>query len=137
MATQPDIILPEGWPRPRGYANAVLLPRGRALHVAGMVGWDTDERMVSDDFAAQFRQALANVLACVSAAGSRPEWIGSMTLYVTDKGEYRANLKAVGKAWRELMGRHYPAMALVEVKGLLEEGAKLEITATAVVPDEG
>jgi enamine deaminase RidA (YjgF/YER057c/UK114 family) len=127
-------ILPEGWKRPRGYANALLMPRGRVLLVAGMVGWDANEQMVSDDFVPQFKQALANVRACVEAAGSRVEHIGRLTLYVIDKQDYTGNLKAVGEAYREVMGKHFPAMALIEVKGLLEDRAKVEITADAVVP---
>lgn len=128
-------ILPEGWKRPKGYANALLMPRGRTLHVAGMVGWDVNEQIVSDDFVAQFKQALTNVRACVEAAGGRVEFIGRLTLYVTDKRDYIGNLKAVGEAYREVMGKHYPAMALVEVRGLLEDRAKVEITADAVVPE--
>ncbi|MCC7508396.1 MAG: RidA family protein [Planctomycetes bacterium] len=130
-----QVILPEGWKRPKGYANAIIMPRGRLLFVAGQVGWDSNERIVSDDFAAQFRQALLNVRACVEAAGSSVEHIGRVTLYVTDKTEYMQNLAAVGEVWREVMGRHYPAMALLEVKGLLETGAKIEVEADAVVPE--
>lgn len=129
-------ILPEGWKRPKGYANAVLMPRGRALLVAGQVGWDANEQFVSDDFGEQFKQALRNVRACVEAGGARVEHIGRMILYVTDKREYTANLAAVGQAWREVIGKHFPAMALIEVKGLLEPQAKVEITADAVIPDE-
>jgi enamine deaminase RidA (YjgF/YER057c/UK114 family) len=101
-----------------------------------MVGWDANEQMVSDDFVPQFKQALANVRACVEAAGSRVEHIGRLTIYVIDKHEYIGNLKAVGEAYREVMGKHFPAMALIEVKGLLEDRAKVEITADAVVPDQ-
>ncbi|MBK8205991.1 MAG: RidA family protein [Planctomycetes bacterium] len=130
-----QVILPDGWKRPKGYANAIIMPRGRLLFVAGQVGWDSNERIVSDDFAAQFKQALLNVRACVEAAGSSVEHIGRVTLYVTDKHEYMQNLGGVGEAWRDVMGRHYPAMALLEVKGLLEAGAKVEIEADAVVPE--
>lgn len=130
-----QVILPDGWKRPKGYANAIIMPRGRLLFVAGQVGWDSNERIVSDDFAAQFKQALLNVRACVEAAGSSVEHIGRVTLYVTDKHEYMQNLGGVGEAWREVMGCHYPAMALLEVKGLLETGAKVEIEADAVVPE--
>lgn len=128
-------ILPDGWRRPKGYANAIIMPQGRLLFIAGQVGWDVHERMVSDDFVAQFKQALLNVRTCVEAAGSRVDCIGRITLYVTDKQEYAASLKGVGEAWREIMGRHYPAMALLEVKGLLEQGAKVEVEADAVVPE--
>jgi len=132
---QPAFINPTGWKRPRGYNNAVVLPHGRTLFVAGQIGWDAAEKLVGADFVAQFRQALANVRACVEAAGGRVEHLGRVNLYVTDKREYTDNLDAVGAAWREIMGRHFPAMALLEVKGLLEPGAKVEIEATGVVAD--
>jgi enamine deaminase RidA (YjgF/YER057c/UK114 family) len=128
-------ILPEGWPRPRGYSNAVVLPRGRALHIAGMIGWDAQERIVGPGFVEQFRQALLNIRACVEAAGSSVELIGSLTIYVADKAQYVAGIKQVGAAYREVFGRHYPAMTLVEVKSLLEAGAVVEIEARGVVPD--
>lgn len=127
-------ILPEGWQRPRGYSNGVAA-RGELLAIAGMVGWDAQEQFVSDAFADQFRQALANVVAVVTAAGGRPEHVISLTIYVTDKREYVAERAAVGAAWRELMGRHYPTMALVEVSGLLEPAAKVEIQGLAVLPE--
>lgn len=126
-------ILPDGWPRPKGYSNGVLA-RGELLAIAGMIGWDAREKLVSPEFAGQFRQALANVVAVVTAAGGRPEHLVSLTVYVTDKREYVATLADVGKIWRELVGRHYPAMALVEVAGLLEPGAKVEIQGLAVLP---
>lgn len=135
MTSETEIFLPRGWKRPKGYANAIALPKGRPLFIAGMVGWDENEEFQSDDFAAQFRQALLNIAACVEAAGSRIDCIGRMTIYVIDKQEYVAALKDIGAAWREIIGRHYPAMALVEVKGLLEEGAKVEIEATGVIPE--
>lgn len=132
---EPEFINPPGWKRPSGYNNAVVLPRGRALYVAGQVGWDAHEKMVGDDFVAQFRQALLNVRACVEAAGGSVQHLGRVNLYVTDKQEYSANLRAVGEVWREIMGRTFPAMALLEVKGLLEPGAKVEIEATGVIAD--
>lgn len=128
-------MLPEGWKRPKGYSNAVVLPHGRPLFVAGMVGWDENEVFQAQDFAGQFRQALSNIRACVEAAGSRVDCIGRLTIYVTDKTEYTGSIKLVGAAYRDVMGEHYPAMALVEVKSLLEPGAKVEIEATGVVPD--
>jgi len=134
MSDPPRTILPEGWQRPRGYANG-MLARGSTLAVAGMIGWDPSETLVSPDFAPQYRQALANVAAVIEAAGGKPEHLISITIYVTDKREYTAELKAVGAAWRELIGRHYPAMALVEVAGLLEPGAKVEIQGLACIPD--
>ena len=119
---------------PRGYSNGVLVPAGRRLLcVAGQIGWDGDQRLVGEDFVAQFAQALRNVLAVVSAAGGGPGDVARLTVYVTDKAEYAACRRELGSCWRELMGRHYPAMALVEVSGLLAPGAKVEIEATAAV----
>lgn len=125
-------ILPEGWRRPRGYSNGVAA-RGELLAIAGMIGWDAEERLVSLDFVPQFRQALSNVVAVVRAAGGGPEDVVSLTVYVTDKREYLAELAAVGAAYREVMGRHYPAMALVQVAALLEDRAKVEIQGLAVL----
>ncbi|HEY8379361.1 MAG TPA: RidA family protein [Nannocystis sp.] len=127
------VILPEGWKRPRGYSNG-MAARGELLAIAGQIGWDEREELVSDEFTPQFRQALSNVLAVVAAAGGRPEHVISLTVYVTDKREYIAELGAVGAAYRALMGRHYPAMALVEVAALLEPRAKVEIQGLAVLP---
>ncbi len=128
------IINPESLGRPRGYANGVLTPTGvRVLFVAGQIGWDERQRLVSDDFVEQFARALANVLAVVNDAGGAPGGVGRMTIYVTDKREYLARTREVGERWRALMGNHYPAMSLVEVKSLLEDGAKVEIEATAVL----
>ncbi len=107
---------------------------GRLLFVAGQVGWEGDQRIVSDVFSEQFGRALRNVLAVVGEAGGEPEHVASMTIYVVDHHEYVDQLSAVGAAYRELMGRHFPAMALVEVQALLEAGAKVEIQATAVLP---
>ena len=135
MTSEANIFLPQGWRRPKGYANAIALPNGRPLFIAGMVGWDENEQFQSDDFAAQFKQVLLNIAACIETAGSRVDCIGRMTVYVTDRQEYINSLKEVGEAWREVMGKHYPAMALVEVKALLEVGAKVEIETTAVVPE--
>ena len=118
----------------KGYSNGMLAEAGgRVLFVAGQIGWDKDGKIVSPGFAEQFRQALANVLGIVKKAGGRPEHIGRFTIFVSDKAEYLASAKEVGAAYRELMGRHYPAMSLVEVKALLEPGAKVEIEATAVL----
>ena len=128
------VINPPKLGRPSGYANGVLTPPGvRVLFVAGQIGWDERQRLVSEDFAAQFERALRNVLEVVREAGGAPGSIGRMTVYVTDKREYLARRADVGAAWRELLGRHYPAMTLVEVKDLLEDGAKVEIEATAVL----
>jgi enamine deaminase RidA (YjgF/YER057c/UK114 family) len=129
------IIDPPGLPPPRGYANGVLLGPGRMLFVAGQIAWDQDGQLVGgEDFAAQFAQALTNVRRVVEAAGGTVAQIGRLTIYVTDKGRYLAARKDVGVAYRRVMGRHFPAMSLVEVAALLEAGAQVEIEATAVVP---
>jgi enamine deaminase RidA (YjgF/YER057c/UK114 family) len=128
-------IEPSGWPRPKGYSDGMLAPAGaRILFVAGQIGWGGDRKLVGPgDFAAQFAQALKNVVAVVRAAGGSPEHIARVTLYVTDKREYVAAREAIGASWREIIGRHYPAMAMVEVSGLLEPGALVEIEATAAI----
>jgi enamine deaminase RidA (YjgF/YER057c/UK114 family) len=132
----PTPLQPPGWAAPRGYANGMLVPAGaRLCFVAGQVAWDARQQLVGEgDFALQFRRALENVLAVVAQAGGRPEHLASMTIYVTDKRQYVAAARAIGAHWRELCGKHYPAMALVEVAGLLEEGALVEIQAVAAVP---
>lgn len=127
-----ETLHPPGWARARGYANGIAA-EGRLVFVAGQIGWDADQRFGSDDFAAQARQALANVVAVLACAGARPEHVVRMTWYVTSRDEYNAALAAVGAAWRELMGRHFPVMSVVVVAGLLEPRAKVEIEATAVV----
>ncbi len=127
------IVNPESLGAPRGYSNG-LLAEGRLLFVAGQVAWDVAHRIVCDDFPGQFAQALANALEVVRAAGGRPDHVTRLTLYVTDKDDYLAHREAVGREYRTLMGSHYPAMSLVEVRGLLEFGAKIEIEATAVIP---
>lgn len=129
-----EIVNPGTLAPPRGYSNGMVLSGGRILFVAGQIGWDRDGRVVSDDFAAQFGKALDNVLDVVRGAGGGPEHVGRFTIYVTSKRTYVAAAKAVGAAYRERMGKHYPAMALVEVADLLEEGAQVEIEATAVLP---
>lgn len=126
-------LLPEGWPRPKGYANGISA-QGRLVFVAGMVGWDAQGVFHSDGFAAQTRQALQNVLAVLREAGAGPEHMARMTWYVTNKAEYLGALREVGQAYREVMGAHYPAMAAVEVSALMEDRAKVEIEVTAVVP---
>lgn len=126
---------PESLGAPKGYSNGMLTPAGgRVLFVAGQVAWDDKQQVVSQDFAKQFGQALRNVVTVVKAAGGEPEHVARMTIFVTSKDEYVAASKAVGEEYRALMGRHYPAMTLVEIKALLEEGAKVEIEATAVLP---
>lgn len=128
-------INPKELGAPKGYSHGVIVPAGcRLLFVAGQVGWDRAQRIVSPDFAAQFEQALENVLTVVRAAGGKPEHVVRMTLYVQNKTSYMESLKAIGVAWRSKMGHHYPAMTLVEVSALLEEGALVEIEATAALP---
>jgi enamine deaminase RidA (YjgF/YER057c/UK114 family) len=127
-------LLPPGWPRPKGYSNGIAA-EGRLVFVAGEVGWNPlTEAFDAKDFIGQFRQTLANIVAIMAEAGARPEHIVRMTWYVTDKREYLANLAAVGEAWRAIMGRVFPCMAAIEVKGLMEPEAKIEIETTAVVP---
>ncbi|HKA86426.1 MAG TPA: RidA family protein [Haliangiales bacterium] len=126
-------LQPPGWPRPRGYSHG-MVARGEVIAVAGQIGWDERGVLVGAGFAEQLGQALANVAAVVREAGASPEDIVSLTIYVTDRREYVASLQAVGEAYRKVMGRHYPATALVEVAGLLEPGAKVEIQALAVKP---
>ena len=128
-------ILPEGWARPKGYANGVVA-EGRMVFVAGQVGWDptSETPKFPSTFAEQFDQALANVMTVVRAGGGEPSQIVRLTVYVTDKKEYLGALKAVGDAWKKHMGRNFPAMALVQVAALVEDLAKVEIEATAVLP---
>jgi enamine deaminase RidA (YjgF/YER057c/UK114 family) len=128
----PEYLNPDGWPRPAGYSN-VVAAEGRMVFVAGQIGWDENQVFHSDDFAAQVRQALVNTRACLEAAGAGPEHIARMTWYVTDKREYLAALKEVGAAYREVVGKVFPAMALVQVADLVEDRAKVEIETTAVV----
>jgi enamine deaminase RidA (YjgF/YER057c/UK114 family) len=129
-----QVLLPQGWPRPRGYANGVAA-RGRMIFVAGMVGWDAQSRFHTDDFAGQARQALANVVAVLAAGSAKPEHIVRMTWYVTDKREYLAAGAEIGQAYRELIGSYSVAMTAVQVTALMEDRAKVEIEVTAVVPD--
>ena len=128
-------LLPAGWKRPKGYANGVLAARGRQVHVAGMIGWDGDEKFHSDDFAAQARQTFRNIVDVLAAGGAKPQHIVRMTWYVTDKREYLAALPEVGKAFREIIGHYDIAMAAVQVAALMEDRAKIEIETTAVIPD--
>lgn len=127
------ILQPAGWLPPKGYSNGIAAT-GRQVFVAGMVGWNAECRFESDEFAAQARQALANIVAVLAEAGAGPEHITRMTWYVTSKREYLAAGKALGAAYREIIGRHYPAMTAVEVTALMEDRAKVEIEVTAVVP---
>jgi enamine deaminase RidA (YjgF/YER057c/UK114 family) len=127
-------LQPPGWPQPRGYANGIL-GEGRLVVIGGQVGWDAEERF-ADGFVAQARQALANIAAVLAEAGGSPEHIARLTWFVTDIAEYRAALAELGPAYRAVMGRHFPAMTLVEVGALVEEEARVEIEATAILPKE-
>ncbi len=129
-----QVLLPPGWPRPKGYANGVVA-RGRQVYIAGMIGWDAQGVFQSDDFADQARQALAHIVAVLREAGGRPEHLVRITWYVLDKREYLAAGKAVGQAWRDLIGCYNAAMTAVEVRALIEDRARVEIEATAVIPD--
>ena len=131
-------INPESLGAPRGYSNGMLAPAGgRLLTIAGQIAWDENQNVVSDDFAQQFAQALANVVAVTREAGGEGSDLMQLTIFVTDHREYVASLKQVGEAYRRIVGRHYPAMALVEVKALLEPRAKVEIQGLAVLEAEG
>ena len=133
QAKAPQAVLPEGWPRPKGYANGVVA-QGRMLFIAGMIGWDAQGVFHSDDFAGQARQALQNVADVLRAAGGKGDNIVRMTWYVTDKREYLAASREIGRAFREIIGHYDIAMTAVEVKALIEDRAKVEIEATAVLP---
>jgi enamine deaminase RidA (YjgF/YER057c/UK114 family) len=128
-----QVLLPPGWPRPKGYSNGVAAS-GRQVFIAGMIGWDAEGRFPSDDFAEQARLALQNIVAVLREADGKPEHIVRMTWYVTDKREYLAAGKAIGQAFREIIGSYNAAMTAVEVKALIEDRAKVEIEATAVIP---
>ena len=126
-------LQPPGWTPPKGYANGVLA-EGRLLFVAGQIGWDAEQRIVSEDFAAQTEQALRNVAAVLAEGGAEPKHVVRLTWYVADKSAYLAAQREVGRAYRSVFGDHYPPMTLVEVADLLEDGALVEVEATAVVP---
>ena len=131
-----EILLPEGWAKPIGYANGIAA-RGRLVFVAGQIGWNPATcQFETDDFAAQTEQTLRNVAAVLREAGAGPEHIARMTWYITDKPAYLAARRDIGRAWREILGRIYPAMAVVVVSALIEDRAKVEIEATAVVSEE-
>ncbi len=128
-------INPKSLGAPKGYSNGMLAPvGGRLLFVAGQIGWNSEQQIVSDLFAKQFEQALRNLISVVREAGGGPEHIARLTIYVLDKQAYLDDLKWVGAAYRDLMGKHFPAMALLEIQGLVEDGALLEIEGTAVLP---
>ena len=127
-------LQPANWKRPKGYCNGVSA-KGTTIFVAGMIGWDAQEQLVATDFAGQVRQALKNIVDVLAEANAKPTDIARMTWYVVDKKEYLSAASEVGAAYREIIGRHYPAMTVVQVAGLLEDQARVEIEVTAVVPD--
>ncbi|MCA1973047.1 MAG: RidA family protein [Caenispirillum sp.] len=131
-----EFLHPKSWKPARGYANGIAAS-GRMVFVGGMVGWTGDQQFESDDFVDQVRQVLRNIVAVLAEAGARPEHLVRLTWYVVDKHEYLARLPDLGAAYRDEIGRHYPAMALVQVAGLVEDRARVEIEATAVIPEDG
>jgi enamine deaminase RidA (YjgF/YER057c/UK114 family) len=129
-----QVLQPPGWAKPRGFSNGIACS-GRLVFIAGQVGWTGEGKWQARDFASQFEQALKNIIAILNEAGGKPEHIVRLTWYVVDKQEYLASLAGVGAAYRALMGRHYPVMAVVQVSALVEDEARLEIEATAVIPE--
>jgi enamine deaminase RidA (YjgF/YER057c/UK114 family) len=128
-----QILQPPGWAKPKGFSNGIAAT-GKQVFVAGQIGWTGESKWEAKDFAGQFRQTLQNTLAVLAEAGAGPEHIVRMTWYIVDKGEYLGAIKEVGAAYRELIGRHYPAMAVVQVAALMEDEARVEIESTAVIP---
>jgi enamine deaminase RidA (YjgF/YER057c/UK114 family) len=129
-----EILQPQGWPRPKGYSNGVAA-QGRQIFIAGQVGWDAQGRFASPRMGGQVKQALLNIMAVLAEADGRPEHIVRLTWYVTSRDEYYAQLREIGAAYREVMGKHFPAMSVVQVVALMEADAKVEIEATAVLPE--
>jgi len=129
-----DVLLPEGWAPPIGYANGIAADPGRLVFIAGQVGWDAQQKFHSEEIAPQFDQALANVVAVLAEAGGKPEHICRMTAYCCDKPAYLAARPQLGAIWKRLMGRHYPCMSMIFVSDLLDSPGKIELEATAVVP---
>lgn len=128
------VLQPEGWAKPIGYANGVEA-RGRTVFVGGQIGWNAQQQFETDDFVGQVRQTLSNIIAILAEAGAGPQHLTTMTWYFVDRAEYIDNLKGIGQAYRDIIGKHFPAMAAVQVVALVEERAKIEIQATAVIPD--
>jgi len=131
-----SVLLPSGWAPPIGYANGIVVPAGRIVFIAGQIGWDAQQRFPSEDLAPQFEQALENVLAVLAEAGGAPHHICRITAYCTDKPAYLASRRDLGRIWQKCMGKHFPAMSLIFVADLLEPSAKIELEATAVIPDK-
>jgi enamine deaminase RidA (YjgF/YER057c/UK114 family) len=133
MKNHIHVVQPEAWAAPKGYANGVVA-EGRQVFIAGQIGWSADAKLVSTDFVAQVEQALSNIVQVLAAAGGEPAHIVRLTWYLTDKAEYMSRQKEIGEAYRRVIGRHFPAMSAIVVAGLIEDGAKVEIEATAVLP---
>ena len=131
-----QVLLPPGWSPPIGYANGIVAPPGRLVFIAGQVGWDAQQHFASAELVPQFEQALANVLAVLAEAGGAPHHICRMTAYCVDKRAYLDGRKELGRIWRRRMGAHYPAMTMIFVSDLLDAPGKIELEATAVIPDE-
>ena len=129
-----QILQPADWPKPKGYSNGIVA-EGKIIFVGGQIGWDESETFQSDDFVAQARQTLLNTMKILSEAQAGPEHITRMTWYITDKSEYLASLKELGEVYREIIGKYYPVMAMVQVSALMEDRAKVEIETTAVIPN--
>ena len=129
-----EFLQPPGWMAPKGYSNGVST-RGRQIYLAGQIGWNESQQLVSTRFSVQLRQALQNIMVLLAQAGGRPEHLVRLTWFVTNLDEYRAEQKEIGAAYRDVIGRHYPPMSVVQVVSLVEPGAKVEIEATAVIPD--
>jgi enamine deaminase RidA (YjgF/YER057c/UK114 family) len=129
-----QVLLPEGWAPPIGYANGIAVEAGRIVFVAGQVGWNAEQRFESEAIAPQFEQALANIVAVLAVAGAKPQHICRMTAYCCDKPAYLAARKELGAIWRRVMGNHYPAMSMIFVSDLLDNPGKIELEATAVLP---
>jgi enamine deaminase RidA (YjgF/YER057c/UK114 family) len=128
-----EILQPQGWPRPKGYSNGISA-QGQQIYISGQVGWDAEGRFASKQLAGQVKKALENIVAVLAAADGKPEHIVRLTWYVTSRDEYHAELREIGAAYREVMGKHFPVMSVVQVVALMEAEAKVEIEATAVLP---
>ncbi len=127
------ILLPDGWPTPSGYSNGIAVDAGRLVFIAGVIGWDANNVLQSDDLVDQFRQVVLNTRSIMAEGGAGPEHMARMTWYITDKQEYLSRLKEIGATYRDIMGKNYPAMACVQVAGLIEDKAKIEIETTCVL----
>lgn len=128
-------LLPDGWPRPKGYSNGISVNGGKTIYVAGLIGWNAQEEFESDKLTDQFRKTLENIVAVLAAGGAGPEHIVRMTWYITDKSEYLDSIKEIGAIYRDVIGKNYPTMACVEVSALMEDKAKIEIETTAIIEE--